>query len=148
MNLREWRKKAELSSRELGERCGLSEAAIRHYETGARRPRPAIAKRLEAATNGEVTAAELLGVAAAAPSGKSGVSEETTRFVHTQLDPALLKEAASYGLDATEIARTAVERAVKAERMKRFSEENREAIESWNDLVEREGLWSDGYRTF
>ena len=69
------------------------------------------------------------------------------RFARSD-DPALLQEAASYGLDAEEIARSAVERAVKTERMKRFSEENREAIESWNALVEREGLWSDGYRAF
>lgn len=107
-----------------------------------------MAKRIEVATDGEVTAAELLGLEVALGSRPFGVAENASAFVHSELDPALLKEAASYGLDATEIARAAVERAVKAERMKRFSEENREAIESWNDLVEREGLWSDGYRAF
>lgn len=138
--------KGGLTSKEFGDRCGVSEAAIRHYETGQRRPRPEIARRIEQATNGEVTAAELLGVSA--PAVRRGVREGAPRFDFASLDEALLEEAASYGLDPAEIARTAVERAVKTERMKRFSEDNREAIESWNDLVEREGLWSDGLRAF
>jgi len=78
------------------------------------------------------------------------MAEDRATFEQSTLDlhPALLEEASSYGLNPSEIAHTAVERAVKTERMKRFSEENREAIESWNDLVEREGLWSDGLRAF
>ena len=78
------------------------------------------------------------------------MAEDRATFGRDTLDlhPALLEEAASYALDPAEIARAAVERAVKTERMKRFSEENREAIESWNDLVDREGLWSDGLRAF
>lgn len=60
----------------------------------------------------------------------------------------MLEEAASYGLDAGEIARAAVERAVKTERMKRFSEENREAIESWNEHYKKHGLWNEKYRLF
>ncbi|WP_018149488.1 type II toxin-antitoxin system CcdA family antitoxin [Henriciella marina] len=145
MQLREWRQKAHLTSKEFGRLCGVSEAAIRHYETGARRPRADIAKRIEAATHGEVTAAELLGVT---DPSTSGLSEETAPFVHTQIDSALISEAASYGLDAAEIARAAVERAVKTERMKRFSEENREAIESWNEHYKKHGLWNEKYRLF
>lgn len=78
------------------------------------------------------------------------MAEDPATFERDALDlhPSLLEEAKSYGLDPAEIARAAVERAVKTERMKRFSEENREAIESWNDLVDREGLWSDGLRAF
>ena len=93
-----------------------------------------------------MTAAELLGVAA--PAEGRGVREDASPFSFVSSDADLLEEAASYGLDIAEIARCAVERAVKTERMKRFSEENRDAIQSWNDLVEREGLWSDGYRAF
>jgi len=146
MSLRDWRKKSGLTSKEFGERCGVSEAAIRHYETGERRPRTEIARRIEQATNGEVTAAELLGVAA--PAERRGVREGALPFQFASPYEDILKEAASYGLDPAEIARAAVERAVKTERMKRFSQANREAIQSWNDLVEREGLWSDGLRAF
>ena len=67
---------------------------------------------------------------------------EAAQLGRVALDNALFEEAASYGLHAV------VERATKIERMKCFSQENRKAIESWNDLVEREGLWSDGYRAF
>ena len=78
------------------------------------------------------------------------MAEDRATFERDTLDlyPSLLEEAASYGLDPVAIARAAVERAVKTERMKRFSEENREAIQSWNHLVDREGLWSDGLRAF
>lgn len=69
-------------------------------------------------------------------------------FSKQLLEIALVDEAAAYGLDTDAIARKAIEDAVKAERIRRWNEENREAIESWNELVEREGLWSDGIRAF
>ena len=120
-------------------------------ERGDGLPAPETAKRIEAATNGEVTAAELLGLLPTKQTDKSlAASEEPTSFIHAKgdLDTSLSEEAISYGLDPAKIARGAIERAVKTERMKRFSEENREAIESWNELIEREGLWSDGLRAF
>ena len=36
----------------------------------------------------------------------------------------------------------------KSARIDAWNEDNRDAIESWNELVEREGLWSDGLRAF
>ena len=74
-----------------------------------------------------------------------GVSEEREPFAHPV---ALLEEAATYGLDTDAITRKAIEEAVKAERIRLWNEENREAVESWNELVEREGIWSDGIRAF
>lgn len=148
MKLREWRKTEGLTSKELGARCGVSEAAIRHYETGERRPRPEIARRIEAATGGAVSAAQLLGISGVSSASSPGLLEGAATFAHGAVDADVFAEAISYGLNPAEIARAAVERAVKTERMKRFSAENRDAIESWNDLVEREGLWSDGLRAF
>ncbi len=140
--LRTWRNETKTTLAELAARVGVGKGFVSEVERGLKRPSAEVARKIESATNGAVTAAELLGV-----SVRAGFSEATKRFTRSD-DPALLQEAASYGLDAEEIARSAVERAVKTERMKRFSEENREAIESWNALVEREGLWSDGYRAF
>lgn len=149
MKLRAWRKSKGLTQHQLAEASGLSHARISMIERGDGLPSPEAAKRLELVTNGVVTAAELLGLESAS-SMQSGMSEGTKAFEHSSLGlpPLLLEEAASYGLDPGEIARAAVERAVKTERMKRFSNENREAIESWNELVKREGLWSDGLRVF
>lgn len=144
--LRDWRSKKGWTQSRLAEEIGAANnSLISKLESGNQLPSLEMARRIEAATGGEVTAAELLGVAS---NNRTGVAESAAQFVHSELDPALLEEAASYGLDAPKIARAAVERAVKTERMKRFSEKNREAIESWNELVEREGLWSDGLRAF
>ena len=119
-------------------------------ERGEGLPAPDAAKRIEVATSGEVSAAELLGVAPVSSSKPAGMSDGSVPFIQQEVmfSPALLTEAASYDLDPVKIARDAVERAVKTERMKRFSDANREAIASWNDLVQREGLWSDGLRLF
>ncbi|WP_084418244.1 type II toxin-antitoxin system CcdA family antitoxin [Henriciella litoralis] len=119
----------------IAERAGIAPTTLYSFMSGA---------------TGSLRASSHAAVEAALSGQAGGLAEDRATFQRGELDlhPALLQEAASYGLDATEIARTAVERAVKTERMKRFSEENREAIESWNDLVKREGLWSDGYRAF
>ena len=124
---------------------------ISQIEAGVRRPSPDAARRIEAVTNFEVTAAELLGLATSdRVNATSGLAESAAEFLidtaHISRD--MLEEAASYGLDAGEIARAAVERAVKTERMKRFSEENREAIESWNEHYKKHGLWNEKYRLF
>lgn len=146
MKLSEWRKSNGLSQSALGSRCGLAGPYISQIEAGVRRPSPEAAGRIEAVTNSEVTAAELLGIKEVGV--RSGIMEEAKIFDFGTSDDALLKEAASYGLNASEIARAAVERAVKTERMKRFSEENREAIESWNEHYKKHGLWNEKYRLF
>ena len=89
-------------------------------------------------------------VEAALAGRQQGGAENRTTFDGKGLDlhPALAEEAAQYGIDVTETARRAVEDAVKAERIRRWSAENREAVDSWNKLVEREGLWSDDLRAF
>ena len=76
--------------------------------------------------------------------------ENRTPFEGAGLDihPEILEEAARYGIDVAGTARNAVEEAVKAERIRRWNEENREAVDSWNKLVEREGLWSDDLQAF
>ncbi|HBQ48867.1 MAG TPA: hypothetical protein DD728_08275 [Hyphomonas atlantica] len=131
-----WRKANRRSLASLGEQIGLQKGFLSEVERGLKRPSVEAAKRIEAATDGEVTAAELLGIS-------GGVSEEATPF-----EPALASEARALGLDPNAIARTAVEEAVKRARMDAWNEKNREAVDSWNKLVEREGLWSDDLRAF
>lgn len=121
---------------EFGRRAGLSHTQVMRIERGLSGISTEAAKRIESATDGEVTAAELLGIS-------GGFSEEATPF-----EPALASEARALGLDPDAIARRAVEEAVKRARMDAWNEKNREAVDSWNKLVEREGLWSDDLRAF
>ena len=138
MKLRKWREHNQLSVDQLSRQLGVPVSTLYCYENGSRRPRSEVARRIEAFTNGEVTAAELLGIA-------GGVGEEKAPFAPA---PDISAEARELGLDPEAIAAKAVEDAVKTERLRRWNEDNRDAIESWNELVEREGLWSDGLRAF
>lgn len=119
----------------IAERAGIAPTTLYSFMSGA---------------TGSLRASAHAAVEAALTGHGRGMAEDRTTFERGTLDlhPVLLQEAAAYGLDATEIARSAVERAVKTERMKRFSEENREAIESWNEHYEKHGLWNEKYRLF
>ncbi|MCA8902912.1 MAG: type II toxin-antitoxin system CcdA family antitoxin [Hyphomonas sp.] len=149
MTLKEWRKSQGLTLQQVAELLVTSKGYLSSIENGKRAVGRDFAIRLERLTGGEVSAAELLGLDSARRNVRS-VSEERTEFgsASSEVDQAHLEEAAAYGLDVDAITRKAVEEAVKAERIRRWNEDNREAIESWNDLVEREGLWSDGIRAF
>ncbi len=137
MKLRDWRQQNGFSAQELATKLGVGVSTITAYENGARRPRPELAKRIEVATNGEVTAAELLGLDKPA----KGVREDPAPFDHD-----LKAEAKALGLDPDAIAAKAVEDAVKRKRIEAWNEENREAIESWNEHYRKNGLWNDRYR--
>lgn len=56
--LEAWRRKAELGVAEAGAKIGLKKSAWRPYETGERVPKPDVRKKIEALTNGAVTARE------------------------------------------------------------------------------------------
>jgi transcriptional regulator with XRE-family HTH domain len=131
---------------EIAERSNLSASTLTRFMNSKRTEELRIStlRKIEKVFGSSGIAPEFL------PGRRQGFEDKPALFGHGKRGPdaALLEEAASYGLDPAEIARSAVERAVKTERLKRFSEENREAIQSWNDLVEREGLWSDGLRAF
>jgi post-segregation antitoxin (ccd killing protein) len=59
-----------------------------------------------------------------------------------RLDPALVAEASSLGLDVTRELESALRtRIEKKKRENTWREENRAAIEEWNREVEENGLW-------
>ena len=60
----------------------------------------------------------------------------------------LIAEAKELGLNVSEAATTGIAAAVSAEKSRRWKEENREAIESWNKWVEDNGLPLAKYRMF
>ena len=147
MKLKYWRQSKGLSVDHAASLFGISHHTLRSYERGVRRPRREIAESIQSATNGEVTAAELLGLNA------TGVNETPNEFEHArtiqvELNDADLKDAAKYGLDAKAIARKAVEEEVKTARLRAWIAENKTAFDAHAKDVEENGLWSDGLRQF
>ena len=64
------------------------------------------------------------------------------------LDPDLAREAKAYGINVSEVLRESLERAVRAERTRRWVEENRQGIEAYNDWIEKNGLPFSEQRAF
>lgn len=61
---------------------------------------------------------------------------------------APFEEARALGLDPVLIAAQAVEEAVRAEKARRWQEENRAAMDAWNEWTDRNGLPLAKYRMF
>ncbi|MBL0040528.1 MAG: type II toxin-antitoxin system CcdA family antitoxin [Xanthomonadales bacterium] len=64
------------------------------------------------------------------------------------LQADLLAEAKALDLNLSAELNKALAEIVKRKRAERWLAENREAIEAYNRHIERDGLWSDGLRTF
>jgi antitoxin CcdA len=64
------------------------------------------------------------------------------------VDAALLAEAKAQGLPLSSLMEEKIADTLKADRAMRWREENREAIKYYNNMIETEGLWSDGLRQF
>ena len=70
------------------------------------------------------------------------------KATNLSLDQRVVAEAKELGLNVSRIAEEAISDAVRAERNRRWKEENREALESWNDWVRENGLPLEKYRLF
>lgn len=76
--------------------------------------------------------------------------------VTIELDAEMLARARAAGLDLSELLTRAVRRVLppptSEEERKRSAEqwyaENKEAVDAYNEYVEKHGLFSDGMRTF
>jgi len=64
------------------------------------------------------------------------------------LDERVVAEARALGLDVSRIVEEAISDAVRAEKNRRWKEENREALESINAWVRENGLPLEKYRLF
>jgi antitoxin CcdA len=60
----------------------------------------------------------------------------------------LVREAKALGLNLSEVFETAIREAIRQRKQDAWREENREAIERYNAMVARDGLFSDGWRKF
>ena len=64
------------------------------------------------------------------------------------LDPDLIREARSFGVNLSQAAEAGVRRAVAEAKAEQWRRDNAEAVESSNRWVERNGLPLDRYRRF
>jgi antitoxin CcdA len=75
--------------------------------------------------------------------------------VTIEIDSEALAAARDAGIDLSELLIHALRRrlpnlhaAERAEAARRWYEENKEAIDAYNEMIETKGLFSDGFRKF
>jgi antitoxin CcdA len=79
------------------------------------------------------------------------IREDRTPFrrpTNVSLDARLVEEARELGINVSRASEEGLVREVKAERERRFKEENAEAFEEWNRFVEKNGLPLERFRQF
>jgi antitoxin CcdA len=75
-------------------------------------------------------------------------STDRKRRTNVSLSETLVKDARELGINVSQACEEGLVAAVKAEMGRRWKEENREAIESWNPYVAEHGLPLAKYRRF
>lgn len=68
--------------------------------------------------------------------------------VNLSLNAELVAEAKALELNVSRLAEEGIAAAVREEKIRRWKEENREAMESWNEWVRENGLPFAEYRGF
>lgn len=70
------------------------------------------------------------------------------KAVNLNVDAALLAKARSEGINLSAALEETVRAKISSIEAERWRRENAEAIRLANEELERNGLWSDGYRLF
>ncbi|TPI17400.1 MULTISPECIES: type II toxin-antitoxin system CcdA family antitoxin [unclassified Mesorhizobium] len=70
------------------------------------------------------------------------------KSVNTSIDSRLIDEAKALGINMSRAAEQGIAKAISAEKTRRWQEENKEALESSNEYVKRNGLPLAKYRLF
>jgi antitoxin CcdA len=70
------------------------------------------------------------------------------RAANVSIDAELLAEAKAMGIVLSQTLEDALRTKVREEKVRRFGEEHREAIESYNKFIEENGIWSETFRTW
>ncbi|HWD27747.1 MAG TPA: type II toxin-antitoxin system CcdA family antitoxin [Rhizomicrobium sp.] len=65
------------------------------------------------------------------------------KAVNVSVDAELLKIAKEIGVNISKVAEDALRKATEPERIRRWREENKEAIESYNAYIERNGIFGE-----
>ena len=78
----------------------------------------------------------------------NSVPKSQRKSVNTSIDSRLIEEAKALGINMSRAAEQGIAKAISAEKTRRWQEENKEAIESSNEYVRRNGLPLAKYRLF
>jgi antitoxin CcdA len=140
MRLADYLRVNGMSQSELARRCGVSQQAVAKWANGLRVPRAAQMAALVQATGGHVSAADFF----AQP--RADLPADAGGFAERQSSCAV--EARTLGLDPNAIAPQALRDAVRTEKVRRWQQENREAIEAWNRWTDENELPLARYRLF
>ena len=73
---------------------------------------------------------------------------KSRKAAHLSIDEAVLADAKSLDINVSRAAETGIAEAVRAEKGRRWLEENREALLYYNEWLEENGLLLDEYRQF
>jgi antitoxin CcdA len=79
------------------------------------------------------------------------VREDRTPFrrpTNVSLDAELVEEARTLGINISRACEEGLERTVREERRRRWIEENREAMDAYNEFIREHGLPLAKYRMF
>lgn len=72
----------------------------------------------------------------------------TKRATNLTIDPDLLEDAKALGINLSATFETSLRAAVRARKAERWLEENRAALEGYNDWIAEQGLPLARYRSF
>ena len=70
------------------------------------------------------------------------------RAANVSIDAEILAEAKAMGINLSQTLEDELRKQVKEEKIRRWSEDNKEAIESHNRFIEKHGIWSEKYRSW
>ena len=82
---------------------------------------------------------------------RSSVREAKAPFrrpTNISLDAQMIEDAKELGINISRACEQGLSEEIRAERNRRWKEENREAIEGWNAWVEEHGLPLERFRLF
>jgi antitoxin CcdA len=79
---------------------------------------------------------------------RDSIASGKRRPVNLSLDSGVVAAAREAGINLSQACEAALRAAAKAERERRWQEENRDAIAAWNAWVEEHGLPLAKYRQF
>ena len=73
---------------------------------------------------------------------------KSRKAANLSIDATILADAKALDINVSRAAETGIAEAVRAEKNRRWLEENREALLYYNEWVEKNGLLLDEYRQF
>jgi antitoxin CcdA len=77
-----------------------------------------------------------------------GKATRRKRAVNLSIDAELASEAKAAGANMSALLEAALRELLETQRAQRWREENKEALEAYDRHIEKDGLWSDEYRTW